>query len=197
MIYSVKGNVIHTEQNLAVVECGGVGYSCRTTLNTLRDITIGSVVTLYTYMSVREDAVELFGFSSLKELNTFKLLININGVGPKAGISILSVLSPEQVSIAVASGDYKTITHANGVGPKLAQRIVLELKDKFKSYEADNLSETVNGTPVAVSGNIPAAVQALAVLGFSSAEVTPILTKLDSNMTVEQMIGATLKKLGR
>lgn len=197
MIYSVKGNVIHTEQNLAVVECGGVGYSCRTTLNTLRDITIGSAVTLYTYMSVREDAIELFGFSSLKELNTFKLLININGVGPKAGISILSVLSPEQVSIAVASGDYKTITQANGVGPKLAQRIVLELKDKFKSYEADNLAETVNGSPVAVSGNIPAAVQALAVLGFSSAEVTPILTKLDSNMTVEQMIGATLKKLGR
>lgn len=198
MIYSLKGVITHTEQNMAVVECGGVGYACRTTLNTLRDIKVGTEATLYTYMSVREDAVELFGFSTLKELNTYKLLININGVGPKAGISILSVLSPEQVSISVASGDWKTITQANGVGPKMAQRIVLELKDKFKSLQVDDGEEfTGGGTVVADTGNIPQAVQALAVLGFSAADVTPILTKLDRNMSVEQMIGATLKKLGR
>lgn len=196
MIYSVRGTLVHTEQNLAVVECGGVGYGCRTTLNTLRDVKIGSEVTLYTYMSVREDAVELFGFSTLKELQTYKLLININGVGPKAGISILSILSPEQVAVAVSSGDWKTITQANGVGPKMAQRIVLELKDKFKSLESDD-SLSPNGANTSVSGNIPAAVQALAVLGFSAADVTPILTKLDPNMSVEQMIGATLKKLGK
>ncbi len=197
MIYSVKGTVIHTEQNMVVIECGGVGYACRTTLNTLRDIKQGTETTLYTYMSVREDAVELFGFSSLKELNTYKLLININGVGPKAGISILSVLSPEQVSVAVASNDWKTITQANGVGPKMAQRIVLELKDKFKSLQADEIVGNENGGVAGNTGNIPAAVQALSVLGFSAADVTPILTKLDSNMSVEQMIGATLKKLGR
>lgn len=197
MIYSVKGTVIHTEQNMAVIECGGVGYACRTTLNTLRDIKQGTETTLYTYMSVREDAVELFGFSSLKELNTYKLLININGVGPKAGISILSVLSPEQVSVAVASNDWKTITQANGVGPKMAQRIVLELKDKFKSLQADDIVGDENSALATNTGNIPAAVQALSVLGFSAADVTPILTKLDSNMSVEQMIGATLKKLGR
>lgn len=196
MIYSVRGTLVHTEQNLAVVECGGVGYGCRTTLNTLRDVKLGSEVTLYTYMSVREDAVELFGFSTQKELQTYKLLININGVGPKAGISILSILSPEQVAVAVSSGDWKTITQANGVGPKMAQRIVLELKDKFKSLESDD-SLTENGANTSVSGNIPAAVQALAVLGFSAADVTPILTKLDPNMSVEQMIGATLKKLGK
>lgn len=196
MIYSVRGTLVHTEQNLAVVECGGVGYGCRTTLNTLRDVKVGSEVTLYTYMSVREDAVELFGFSTQKELQTYKLLININGVGPKAGISILSILSPEQVAVAVSSGDWKTITQANGVGPKMAQRIVLELKDKFKSLESDD-SLTENGANTSVSGNIPAAVQALAVLGFSAADVTPILTKLDPNMSVEQMIGATLKKLGK
>lgn len=196
MIYSVRGTLVHTEQNLAVVECGGVGYGCRTTLNTLRDVKIGSEVTLYTYMSVREDAVELFGFSTQKELQTYKLLININGVGPKAGISILSILSPEQVAVAVSSGDWKTITQANGVGPKMAQRIVLELKDKFKSLESDD-SLSPNGANTSVSGNIPAAVQALAVLGFSTADVTPILTKLDPNMSVEQMIGATLKKLGK
>ncbi len=196
MIYSVRGTLVHTEQNLAVVECGGVGYGCRTTLNTLRDVKIGSEVTLYTYMSVREDAVELFGFSTQKELQTYKLLININGVGPKAGISILSILTPEQVAVAVSSGDWKTITQANGVGPKMAQRIVLELKDKFKSLESDD-SLSPNGANTSVSGNIPAAVQALAVLGFSAADVTPILTKLDPNMSVEQMIGATLKKLGK
>ncbi|MGN1127168.1 MAG: Holliday junction branch migration protein RuvA [Ruminococcus sp.] len=196
MIYSVRGTLVHTEQNLAVVECGGVGYGCRTTLNTLRDVKVGSEVTLYTYMSVREDAVELFGFSTLKELQTYKLLININGVGPKAGISILSILSPEQVAVAVSSGDWKTITQANGVGPKMAQRIVLELKDKFKSLESDD-SLAENGMNTSVSGNIPSAVQALAVLGFSAADVTPILTKLDPNMSVEQMIGATLKKLGK
>ena len=196
MIYSVRGTLVHTEQNLAVVECGGVGYGCRTTLNTLRDVKMGSEVTLYTYMSVREDAVELFGFSTQKELQTYKLLININGVGPKAGISILSILSPEQVAVAVSSGDWKTITQANGVGPKMAQRIVLELKDKFKSLESDD-SLSPNGANTSVSGNIPAAVQALAVLGFSAADVTPILTKLDPNMSVEQMIGATLKKLGK
>ena len=196
MIYSVRGTLVHTEQNLAVVECGGVGYGCRTTLNTLRDVKVGSEVTLYTYMSVREDAVELFGFSTQKELQTYKLLININGVGPKAGISILSILSPEQVAVAVSSGDWKTITQANGVGPKMAQRIVLELKDKFKSLESDD-SLSQNGANTSVSGNIPSAVQALAVLGFSAADVTPILTKLDPNMSVEQMIGATLKKLGK
>ena len=196
MIYSVRGTLVHTEQNLAVVECGGVGYGCRTTLNTLRDVKIGSEVTLYTYMSVREDAVELFGFSTQKELQTYKLLININGVGPQAGISILSILSPEQVAVAVSSGDWKTITQANGVGPKMAQRIVLELKDKFKSLESDD-SLSPNGANTSVSGNIPAAVQALAVLGFSAADVTPILTKLDPKMSVEQMIGATLKKLGK
>ena len=196
MIYSVRGTLVHTEQNLAVVECGGVGYGCRTTLNTLRDVKVGSEVTLYTYMSVREDAVELFGFSTQKELQTYKLLININGVGPKAGISILSILSPEQVAVAVSSGEWKTITQANGVGPKMAQRIVLELKDKFKSLESDD-SLAENGMNTSVSGNIPSAVQALAVLGFSAADVTPILTKLDPNMSVEQMIGATLKKLGK
>jgi holliday junction DNA helicase RuvA len=198
VIYSLKGTLVHTEQNLAVVECGGVGYGCRTTLNTLKDLKLNTEVKLYTYMSVREDAVELFGFSTVSELNTYKLLINVNGVGPKAGISILSILSPEQVAVAVSSGDFKTITQANGIGPKMAQRIVLELKDKFKSIEFEGNAETTDGIAVkAHTGNIPAAVQALAVLGFSSAEVTPILTKLDPSLSVEQMIGATLKKLGR
>ena len=198
MIYSLKGTLVHTEQNLAVVECGGVGYGCRTTLNTLKDLKLNTEVKLYTYMSVREDAVELFGFSTVSELNTYKLLINVNGVGPKAGISILSILSPEQVAVAVSSVDFKTITQANGIGPKMAQRIVLELKDKFKSIEFEGNAETSDGIAVkAPTGNIPAAVQALAVLGFSSAEVTPILTKLDPSLSVEQMIGATLKKLGR
>lgn len=197
MIYSVRGILTHTEQNVAVVECSGVGFLCRTTGNTLRNIKLGSEVTLYTHLSVREDAMELFGFSTLSELNTYKMLINVNGVGPKVAISILSILSPEQVAVAVASGEWKTITQANGVGPKMAQRITLELKDKFKGIEVDKSNETSESDVVFHSGNVPKAVQALAVLGFSASEVTPILTKLDENLTVEQMISTALKKLGR
>ncbi len=197
MIYSVRGTLIHTEQNTAVIECSGVGFLCRTTGNTLKDIKLGTEVTLYTYLSVREDAMELFGFSTLRELDTYKLLINVSGVGPKVAISILSVLTPEQIAVAVVSGEWKKITQANGVGPKMAQRIALELKDKFKGIEADESAANDNGDISADSGNVSKAVQALAVLGFSSADVTPILNKLDGGLTVEQMIAETLKKLGK
>ena len=121
LIYSVRGTVIHMEAGCAVIECGGVGYKCQTTINTLKKIKLNSEAMLYTYMNVRDDAVELFGFSSTSELSTFKMLISVSGVGPKAGLAILSELTPEQVAVAVASGDSKTITRAQGVGNKLAQ----------------------------------------------------------------------------
>ncbi|MCH5301050.1 MAG: Holliday junction branch migration protein RuvA, partial [Ruminococcus sp.] len=131
MLYSVRGNLIHTEPNVAVVECGGVGFKCNTTMNTLKQIKLNTEVTLYTYLNVREDAMELFGFSTNTELSTFKTLIGVSGVGPKVGLAILSVLTPNQVALAIASNDVKSITLAQGVGNKLAQRIVLELKDKL------------------------------------------------------------------
>ena len=155
MFYSVRGKLIHTTTACAVVECCGVGYNCQTTMNTLKQIKLGSEVMLYTYLNVREDAMDLFGFATKTELETFKTLISVSGVGPKAGLSILSELSPEQVAMAIATDDIKTITRAQGVGKKLAQRVILELKDKL----AKSLG-TADGIPVAsaaaaatVSGN--------------------------------------------
>ena len=134
MLYRLRGSLIHTEPSFAVIECAGVGYKCYTTMNTQRSLpAIGKEAVLYTHMNVREDAVDLFGFSSLAELNCFKLLTSVSGVGPKVGLAILSVLSPEQVAVAVAAGDFKTLTMAQGVGNKLAQRVILELKDKLKA----------------------------------------------------------------
>lgn len=199
MIYSVRGTVIHMEAGCAVIECGGVGYKCQTTINTLKKIKLNSEAMLYTYMNVRDDAVELFGFSSTSELSTFKMLISVSGVGPKAGLAILSELTPEQVAVAVASGDSKTITRAQGVGNKLAQRVILELKDKLKGIAAsqEEFSVSESSSPVFAGGNITNAVAALAVLGYSSAEVMPILSRLDGSKTVEQLIGETLKELGK
>lgn len=195
MLYSVRGKLILTTPNSAVVECGGVGFHCQTTFNTLRTLKQGSEVMLYTYLNVREDAMELYGFASKGELSTFKMLIGITGVGPKVALAILSELSSEQIAMCVSSGDSKTLTRASGVGPKLAQRIVLELKDKIKGIAESEGFEISKGSVVVDTGNVPKAVAALAVLGYSAADVTPILSKLDPNMSVEAMIAATLKQM--
>ena len=199
MFYSVRGKLIHTTTTCAVVECGGVGYNCQTTMNTLKQIKLGSEVMLFTFLNVREDAMELFGFATKTELETFKTLISVSGVGPKAGLSILSELSPEQVAMAIATDDIKTITRAQGVGKKLAQRVILELKDKL----AKSLG-TADGIPVAsaaaaatVSGNVPKAIEALGVLGYTPADVSHVLATLDSSLPVEQLIAMTLRQMGR
>ncbi len=197
MIYSVKGTVIHIEAGFAVVECAGIGYKVQTTLTTQRELKVGATATLFTHMNVREDAVELFGFYSKGELSTFKLLISISGVGPKVALAILSELSSEQIALSVSAGDYKTLTRASGVGPKLAQRIVLELKDKIKGMSTESVDGVVQkGSAISDTGNIPKAVAALAVLGYSAADVTPVLSQLDPSLTVEQLIAATLKRMG-
>ncbi len=197
MFYSVRGNVIHTEPNIAVIECAGVGYKCQTTLNTLKNLKLNSEATLYTYLNVREDAMELFGFSTTSELATFKTLISVSGVGPKVGLAILSVLSPQQVALAIASNDIKSITLAQGVGNKLAQRIILELKDKLKNVAKSSGVVDVPNVENFSTGNIPKAVEALTVLGYTPAEVTPYLAKMDSSLPVEKLIGETLRQLGR
>ncbi len=195
MIYSLRGKLIHTENSAAVVECGGVGYLCQTTMNTLKSLKLNSEVMLYTYLNVREDAVDLFGFATQSELATFKTLVSVSGVGPKAGLSILSELTAEQVAMAVATDDIKTITRAQGIGKKIAQRIILELKDKLaKSAQSQQSGVSM---PQAVSGNVPKAIEALGVLGYTPAEVSPILATLDASLPVEQLIAMTLKQMGR
>ena len=198
MIYSVRGKLIFMTSSIAVVECGGVGYNCQTTINTLKTLKLNTEVMLYTYLNIREDAAELFGFATRTELDTFKTLISVSGVGPKAGLSILSELSPEQVAMAIASDDIKTITRAQGIGKKIAQRIVLELKDKLiKAYSDDSLPVAATKAVNAVSGNIPKAIEALGVLGYTPADVSPVLSTLDSSLPVEQLIAQTLKQMGR
>ena len=199
MLYSVRGKLIAIESNAAVVECGGVGYMCQTTMNTLKAVKLNTEVTLYTYLNVREDAVDLFGFATKAELETFKNLISVSGVGPKAGLAVLSELSPEQVAMAIASDDLKTITRAQGIGKKIAQRIVLELKDKLaKAAKEDSSFAQVAQNSVNVStGNVPKAIEALGVLGYSPSDVSPVRATLDSALPVEQLISLTLKQMGR
>lgn len=195
MIYSVRGKLIHTENSAAVVECGGVGYLCQTTMNTLKTLKLNSEVTLYTYLNVREDAVDLFGFATQNELATFKTLISVSGVGPKAGLSVLSELTAEQVAMAIATDDIKTITRAQGIGKKIAQRIILELKDKLAKSE-----QTQSGNvqmPQAAGGNVAKAIEALGVLGYTPANVSPVLANFDAGLPVEQLIAMTLKQMGR
>ena len=199
MLYSVRGKLIQTTTSSAVVECGGVGFLCQTTLNTLKTLKPGSEVMLYTYLNVREDAMELFGFATKTELDTFKTLISVSGVGPKAGLALLSELSPEQVAMAIATDDVKTITRAQGIGKKIAQRIVLELKDKLaKAAATDTGFAAVSATAVSVSGgNVSKAIEALGVLGYTPAEVSPVLAELDGSLPVEQLIAMTLRQMGR
>lgn len=200
MLYSVRGKLIHMEQGFAVIECGGVGYKCITTFNTQKSLPkLNNEVMLYTYLNVRQDAVELFGFADESELNCYKLLTAVNGVGSKAAIAILSELSPDKLAVAIASSDAKAITRAQGVGPKLAQRVILELKDKVENlsvssngFDAVNISEVTKG-----DDNRAKAVTALGVLGYNSSEVAPILSAMDKTLSVEQLISAVLKEMGR
>ena len=198
MIYSVRGKLIHKEANLAVIECGGVGYACRTTLSTVSKLdSIGSEAFLYTYLHVREDAVELFGFADEKELNCFKMLISVSGVGPKAGIAILSDTTPEKFALNVVTGDYKAFTKTKGVGPKLAQRVVLELKDKITKEQlaAAKGGDEINYAAVTGGGNTAEAISALVVLGYSQTEAASVIAKLDQSLSVEELIKNALKQI--
>lgn len=201
MIYSLHGKLTHVEQNLAVIECGGVGYGCRTTANTLADISGKDEVKVLTFLSVKENAIELFAFSTSSELNCFKMLTGVNGVGPKAALSILSDLTPQSFALTVASGDSKRLTNAPGIGTKIAQRIVLELKDKI-AKENVQLAEGINSgasmSNLVVSGNNASeAMAALMVLGFSSSDAAIALSDISADTPVGEMVKYALKKLAQ
>ena len=200
MIYSLKGTLTVKELGFAVIECGGVGYGCKTSYNTIARLgNIGSEAMLYTHLYVREDAVELFGFATQQELSCFRLLISVSGVGPKAATSILSDVTPEQFAFLVASGDSKAFTRTKGIGAKTAQRIVLELKDKISS---ESVSGSISGDAAAFSAasaapsdTVSEALEALMVLGYTQGEIAPILRKLDPAMSTQDLIKETLRLL--
>ncbi len=196
MIYSLQGILLLMENNFLVIRCAGVGYKCLTSSHTQRQChdKIGKEVNIYTHMNVRQDAVDLFGFLSLNELNCFKLLTTVSGVGPKAALAILSQFTAEKVSVLVSSGDSKSLTSVSGIGAKTAQRIVLELKDKLSAGVAG--TSMISGSVMpSCAKNISEAVKALMVLGYSGAEVMPVLAKFDENLSVEELIKLTLKSM--
>lgn len=199
MLYNVKGKLTVSDVNFIVVECGGVGFKCFTTLNTVKNIgKIGDEVNVFTYLSVREDAMDLYGFATLDELNAFKLLITVSGIGPKAAAAILSELEPNRLAICIASGDAKAITKAQGVGKKTAERVVLELKDKMGAITVGGTSDAVSSVAsVGESSNSAEAVEALVALGYSQSDAAVVVGSMDKSLSVDEMIRNGLKQLAK
>ena len=197
MFYYLNGVVAEMEANLAVIDCGGVGYACATTNYTLSQLKKGERAKLYTYMNVREDAVELFGFATQSEPHSFKLLLSVSGVGPKAALSILSANTPANLAMAVVMGDEKALTAAPGIGKKIAQRIILELKDKLAKEQPSFSGDTGAILPVAVPDDkVREAGAALAVLGYSASEVAAALKGIDMDaLPLEEIIRQALKRM--
>lgn len=199
MFYSITGNVVYEDLSSVALECSGVAFRCQTSANTLRDVDKNEKLTLYTYLNVREDALDLFGFSTEYELSWFKLLIGVSGVGPKAALAILSEYTPEKLALFISAGDTKAITKAQGVGPKLAQRLILELKDKVATaisknddiYSVESISD-VNEAPASAE-----AISALTMLGYSKTEASVAVSKTDTTKSVEDIIKQALKILSK
>ena len=199
MYYYVSGSVAHVEPYLAVIDCGGVGYACRTTAYTLSQIKKGEKAKLFTYLSVREDAMELYGFASQEELKLFQQLISVSGVGPKAALGILSSSSPANLAMNIITGNEKALTAAPGVGKRIAQRVILELKDKLAKGQTVGASgENVAGPAVTIipQNKLSEASAALAVLGYSQAEINVALKGIEiDSLPLEQVIRLALKNM--
>ena len=199
MFYYLDGTVAELLPYLAVIDCGGVGYACKTTNNTLASLKKGQRGKLYTYLNVGEDVFDLYGFATQKELATFKLLIGVSGVGPKAALAVLSAGTPESLAMAIVTGDEKALTAAPGIGKKIAQRIILELKDKMARESGGEMDfSSGKGAPAAAvfSNKATEAAQALAVLGYTSAEVSMALKGVDvEGLPLEEIIRQSLKKM--
>ena len=196
MIYYVSGAVTVLEPSLAVIECGGVGYGCRITAYTAGQLKLNSNARLYVTESIREDAYDLFGFISKEEQRCFELLTSVTGVGPKAAMGILSAGGPQNVTLAVMTGDEKLLTAAPGVGKKLAQRIILELKDKVGGSSAElDFSGAAVAAPVQQGNNAALATAALQELGYNPAETAAALKGVDANATTEEMVRYALRAM--
>lgn len=199
MIYHLKGTLELCEEGSCVIDCGGVGYKLFISDNTYTSIVgrVNSELKLLTYLQVREDAVELYGFKTNDELSAFKLLITVSGVGPKAAMSILSLLTPDKLSMAIVGEDTKTIAKASGIGAKTAARVVLELKDKISKqvFAASSAVGTQSPASFAKSSNLSEALDALLVLGYSRVEAQRALGGIDPTLDVTKIIPMALSKL--
>ena len=197
MFYYVNGTVAETGPNLAVIDCGGVGYACATTNYTLSQLKKGERAKLYTYLHVREEIFELYGFSSQAELNSFRMLIGVSGVGPKAALAVLSSTSPQNLALSIVTGDEKALTAAPGIGKKIAQRIILELKEKIggSSMELDFSAGTPSAAPAQTGGAAAMARAALQELGYSPVEISAALKGVDPGASTEEMVRFALRAM--
>ena len=200
MFYYLDGTVAHMGPYLAVIDCGGVGYACKTTNHTLGALTVGKRAKLYTYLNVREDTFELYGFASESERGCFEMLIGVSGVGPKAALSILSSNTPENLAMSIITENEKALTGAPGIGKKIAQRIILELKDKLAKGQLapGGAGEGYGGSGLTVipENKASEATAALAVLGYSQAEITAALKGIDLDATpLEGIIKLALRAM--
>lgn len=199
MFYYVDGTVTVLKQGLAVIDCGGVGYACHASQNTIGKLKIGTRARLLTYLNVREDIFELYGFIDEEEQSCFEMMIGVSGVGPKAALSILSVAPPDRLALSIITGDEKMLMQAPGIGKKIAQRIVLELRDKMSKEQLETAAASSPVAAAAVSGGVnhtQEAVAALMVLGYTQAEALHAMEGLDAaGMDAEEIIRQCLKKL--
>lgn len=193
MYYYIEGTVAHKGIDFIVIDAGGVGYRINTTDSVISKLSAGEKKKIYTYLNVREDALDLYGFLSEEELNLFKLLISVSGIGPKVGLGVLSSISPSEFALAVVTGNIKAITKAPGVGPKVAQRIILELKDKMKKAEIAEMPQDYG----AFTDSSDEAVSALMVLGYTQGEAKNVLSKVEGGLSVEETVKRALKLLMR
>ncbi len=196
MFYHIEGTLAEIGQNLAVIDCGGVGYALNVTLNTLSYLKSGEKTKLYVSEIIKEDAFDLYGFYTKSEKRCFEMLVSVSGIGPKAALSILSANTPEGLALAIMNNNEKALTVAPGIGKKIAQRVILELKDKIsKDTGSAEMQIPVVTTP-AESSAVNDAVTALTVLGYSSSEIAPALKRIDvTGLSTEQIIKAVLKQM--
>ncbi len=197
MFYHIEGTVTELEPNLVVLDCGGVGYALNATMNTVSYIHMGDKVKLYVAEAIGENNFDLYGFYTKGEKRCFELLVSVSGIGPKAALSILSYSTPETLALAILNDDGKALTVAPGVGKKIAQRVILELKDKMSKETAGQEIKLPAAVPVTGQNDTMSdAMAALAVLGYSSAEIAPALKKIDvTGMSAEEIIKAVLKQM--
>ena len=197
MFYHIEGIVTEQEPNLVVLDCGGVGYALNATMNTVSYIHMGDKVKLYVAEAIGENNFDLYGFYTKGEKRCFELLVSVSGIGPKAALSILSYSTPETLALAIMNDDVKALTVAPGVGKKIAQRVILELKDKMSKETAGQEIRLPAAVPVTgQSDTVGDAMAALAVLGYSSAEIAPALKRIDvTGMSAEEIIKAVLKQM--
>lgn len=196
MFYYLEGTVGHMEAGLCVLDVGGVGYAVNTSLNTLASLKIGERKRLYTSLHIREEAAQIYGFLTQEELRSFLMLLSISGVGPKAALSILSAATPEKLALSIITGDEKLLTAAPGIGKKIAQRIILELKDKVQKEQV-SAGLAGAGAPVAFTSNAAEALTALGVLGYSQAEAAAAIRGIDTEaLPVSEIVRLGLKSLG-